>query len=1119
MLSFVCLAFLSIQSTEAKNYLKLEKFKDTKGWSMVENGKIDPTNPTQFVLKRGNNTLLSNGDKKNLSQYLTTNETWGDQEIHAEFMIPKGSNSGLYVQGRYEIQILDSHGKKNVTPADMGGVYQRWDPAREAQKLDPGFEGTPPLVNAALPHGEWQELKIKFRAPRFDKLGYKISHAHFVEVTLNGTVIQKGVDAKGPTRSARLSGEATEGPLVIQGDHGPILLRKLEILERDYSSMTLAKLPANERFPLDKNNHPQINTVTLGKTAFTNRGCIECHATYTDEGTIKTGPSLYGLFQKEPKEITVFDPVAKKNTKVIADKNYFLSSMGNPTKHLSLQTQATEKGKPYMPLMPPYTNEMIPADEVSAIHNYLLTLNSPQNAGSATVFASATPKEISKDLDPYILEVGDRTMVIRGMVDNNSSARGVHVGQTNGQNFSFDPRSLSVQAIWTGDFLDMRNEVNGRGGKSSTIGLEAELWPAPFTNILRPLLADGVTAYDKPLTNSNTPDTLNRTTSFFDQLKANDGKFLGYTTGKSKKDTPTFHYLIDGNKVNLNFNVNAEGKFLATLTGELKQDLTMTFPADGFSEVNVSGGNLDKNKGTWTLSSLTEPVTWTATPTQPISHLPKNNTSRIQPSSFAWTDEKAKLDILPGYSAQIAEGPRYTDGTSPLFEPTAIDFDKDGTPVIGSRAAGIWKIKDDKWHPYALGTYEVLGLRVIDNGDLVVCQKPEVSIIKDSNNDGIAETFETISADFRFKANYHAYNHGPAVDSKGNIHFTLNLQHATTDDVYTANGQFMGSQGGFRGWNLRVSPDGTFAPYAMGFRSAAGLAFSPDDVLYSSDNQGEFMGTSRINRIEEGKFYGHPSGLIDIENMTVKALQDGKQAEYIAKRETSVVLMPHKFVANSPGNPVWDTTEGKFGPFKGQIFIGDQTLSNIHRVDIETINGIEQGSIMPFASGLPSGPMRLTFSPTGELWAGQTGRGWVSRGGKQSALQKFKWSGKTEQAIHSVNVKRTGLQMNFTLPIPEADRGSYDKAVIDSWHYQDTSKYGSPEMNKRVEELSPPVWNDEGTAVFYAIENFGIDPEREKIPNATSRVFRINLHETAFGKTNTEFLSTAYYTLNTVPEK
>jgi len=864
---------------------------------------------------------------------------------------------------------------------------------------------------------------------------------------------------------------------------------------------------------LDVKKHPQVDRVALGKKAFTNRGCIECHATFADDKTIKTGPSLYGLFQKKAIEKKVYDSALKKNVNVLADMHYFMSSMGNPTKHLSLQTHETEKGKPFMPLMPAYTSKMIPAHEVSAIHSYLLTLNSAENAGPATDFVSAVPEKVSNRLHPHIIASSDHTLVVRGLVANKTSARSIHVGQVNGQNFSFDPRTLAIQSIWTGNFLDMRNEVRGRGGKANALGAKSKLWPATFTNILQPLNADGIAAYDAALNHSVTPDTLSRSVSYLDQLKARNGKLLGYTTGK---EIPSIHYMIDGNKVDLNFSIGVDGKLNATLTGNLKQDLTLTFPAAAFKDVKVTSGKLDLAKGKWTLSSLDTPVEWIGIPKNPVAHLPEKKQNRVQSSAFTWTDEKKKLDITPGFSAQSAKGPKYTDGTSPLFEPTAIDFEKDGTPVIGSRAAGIWKVKQGKWQPFALGTFEVLGLTVKENGDLIVCQKPEVSIIKDTDKDGVADRFQTLSADYRFTGNYHAYNHGPAVDSKGNIHFTLNLQHAKGKNIYKSDGPYMGSQGGFRGWNCRISADGKFSPYAMGFRSAAGLAFSPEEILYSADNQGEFMATSRINRIEEGKFYGHPAGLIDLKDMSVKALKKGKQAEYIKTREQSSILMPHKHVANSPGHPVWDTTDGKFGPFKGQMFIGDQTLSNIHRIHLETVNGVEQGSIMPFVSGLPSGPMRLSFSPSGEMWVGQTGRGWASRGNQQSALQKFKWNGKTEQAIHHVSVKKEGLEVNFNLPVAETDRASYSAAVIDSWHYRDAPSYGSPEMGKRIEKLAAPLWNKEGTVCLYKIENFGSDPEREKVANATSRVFRINLHKTAFGKTNSRFLSTAYYTLNSV---
>lgn len=1110
-ISLFCIIF-----SYGESLVSIESFKNTKGWEMAKEGSVDPAKPREFIINRDGGNLLSNGNKKSKSQYLTSKKQWADQEVNAEFMITKGSNSGLYLLGRYEIQILDSYGKKEVGSGDMGGVYSRFDSSRGDLKLSASFEGTAPMLNAALPHGEWQTLSIKFRAPRFDKSGYKVAHAHFIEVRLNGKVVQKGVNVKGPTRAAPLAGDDSRGPLVIQGDHGPVLFRKLEVIERDYTEMKLDELPVAETFPLDEKNHPQINSVALGKEAFTNRGCIECHASFADNKIVKTGPSLYGVFQRKAIERTVFDSVTKKDVKVMADKNYFLASLSNPTRHLTHQTIKEEKGKPYLPIMPAYNGEMILSHEVDAVYDYLLTLNSGEDAGSATVFRSAVREKVSDKVDPFIIEVADQTMVVRGFVGNKTSARSIHVGQVNGQNFSFDPRTLAIQSIWTGGFLDMRNEVNGRGGKPNKVGAKAKVWPAPFTNILQPLNADGKTAFDGGLTNSLSPDTLKRTVSFYDQLKAINGKLLGYTTGE---DNPTFHYLIDGNMVNLNFSITSEGGFSATLTGKLKQDLTLIFPASAFNDVKVNGGILDTAAGTWTLSSLDSAVTWTATPAKPFTQWPVKKANRIQPSAFEWTDEKAKLDIIPGFSVQKTDGPMYTDGTSPLFEPTGIDFDRDGTPVIGSRAAGIWKIKEGKWQPYALGTFELLGLTVKGNGDLVVCQKPEVSLIKDSDKDGVADEYHTLSGDYRFTGNYHAYNHGPAVDSKGNIHYTLNLQHAKGEGIYKSNGPYMGSQGGFRGWNLRIGSDGEFSPYAVGFRSAAGLAFSPDDKLYSADNQGEFMATSRLNRVEEGKFYGHPSGLIDLQDMSVKALEDSKQAEYIETREQSSVLLPHGHVANSPGHPVWDTTQGKFGPFEGQIFIGDQTLSNIHRIQLETVDGVEQGSIMPFVNGLPSGPMRLSFSPSGEMWAGQTGRGWASRGGNKSALQKFKWDGKVEQAIHSVRVTSNGFEVQFTQAVAKEDRASYSAADVDSWYYIDSFNYGSPKKGQQVEKLAKPIWKEDGTSVIYEIEKFGHDPEREKVEGATSRVFRINLHKTAFGKANSEFLSTAYYTLNAVPKK
>jgi hypothetical protein len=151
---------------------------------------------------------------------LATTQEFGDCEAHVEFKIPKGSNSGVYIQGRYEVQILDSSGiaDKDMSVHDCGAIYERW-------KDDKGYEGTPPLVNAFAGPGEWNTYDIKFRAPRFADDGTRTEKAKFIEVTLNGKLIQKEVEVTGPTRGSFFEPEAPKGPIILQADHGPISYR------------------------------------------------------------------------------------------------------------------------------------------------------------------------------------------------------------------------------------------------------------------------------------------------------------------------------------------------------------------------------------------------------------------------------------------------------------------------------------------------------------------------------------------------------------------------------------------------------------------------------------------------------------------------------------------------------------------------------------------------------------------------------------------------------------------------------------------------------------------------------------------------------------------------------
>ena len=176
------------------------------------------------------NGVLSNGAGR--QEDLVSSGKYGDQFVHTEFKLEKGSNSGVYLQGEYEIQIFDSFGKplKDITFADCGGIYERF------RKVGPGFEGTAPLRNAVKRPGEWNTYDILFRAPRFDAKGKKTENAVVVEVRLNGIVIQHGVALTGPTGGSMSEKESSMGPLRFQGDHGPVVYRNTWIMPMSLSN-------------------------------------------------------------------------------------------------------------------------------------------------------------------------------------------------------------------------------------------------------------------------------------------------------------------------------------------------------------------------------------------------------------------------------------------------------------------------------------------------------------------------------------------------------------------------------------------------------------------------------------------------------------------------------------------------------------------------------------------------------------------------------------------------------------------------------------------------------------------------------------------------------------------
>jgi len=189
-------------------------------WFTTRAVSVDPAvDPKKLEATPQPGPVIVNGPDGKTAD-LVTNEKFGDGELYVEFLIPKGSNSGVYLHGLYEVQILDSYGKTNPDTGDAGAIYHRWI-------NDKGVGGSAPRVNASRLPGNWQSFHIWFRAPRFDAAGRKTANARFEKVTFNGQLVQQNVEVDGPTRSAMDMPEAATNPLMLQGDHGPVAFRNI----------------------------------------------------------------------------------------------------------------------------------------------------------------------------------------------------------------------------------------------------------------------------------------------------------------------------------------------------------------------------------------------------------------------------------------------------------------------------------------------------------------------------------------------------------------------------------------------------------------------------------------------------------------------------------------------------------------------------------------------------------------------------------------------------------------------------------------------------------------------------------------------------------------------------
>ncbi|MDU0356440.1 hypothetical protein RS130_23335 [Paraglaciecola aquimarina] len=194
-------------------------------------------------------------------------------------------------------------------------------------------------------------------------------------------------------------------------------------------------------------------------------------------------------------------------------------------------------------------------------------------------------------------------------------------------------------------------------------------------------------------------------------------------------------------------------------------------------------------------------------------------------------------------------------------------------------------------------------------------------------------------------------------------------------------------------------------------------------------------------------------------------------------------------------------TKGKFGPFADQIFIGDQTQSNLFRVILDKVNGQYQGAVINFIDGFQSGNIRIKFDPQGQLWVGQTARGWYAKGGKPFGLQKVVWNGETPFELLDMKLTKSGFKLTFTEPLNDQTvlAKHFD---VHEYNYKFTSRYGSDKHNKKdLTVKSVSLSKDKKTAEI-------------KLDLTADKIVVVNFPQLQNANQDKPSVTTVYYTLN-----
>ncbi|MAG55984.1 MAG: hypothetical protein CMJ83_06815 [Planctomycetes bacterium] len=413
-----------------------------------------------------------------------------------------------------------------------------------------------------------------------------------------------------------------------------------------------------------------------------------------------------------------------------------------------------------------------------------------------------------------------------------------------------------------------------------------------------------------------------------------------------------------------------------------------------------------------------------------------------------------------------------------VLEVSGIAMLSDGRPLVCTRRGEVWIVEDAyakdpakaTFKRFADGLQEPLGL-LVHEGWIWFVQRGELSRMRDTDGDDIADEFETVCDDWRISGNYHEYNFGPRIGPDGKLWITTNKPFG---------GEPFG-RADWRGYAISIDPKTKrMTPVSCGLRSPAGVQNSPWGDVFYTDNQGEWCGASKLSHLEPGDFHGHPWGVFSTKKdlwgfHQPKQPPNGKRMPEVGAEmptfKLPAVWFPYDKMGKSPAGFVWDDTSGKFGPFDGQLFVSDQHHAWVFRTSLEKVNGHWQGACYPFRGGLQCGAIRVAWGKDRKyLFVGQTQRGWGSRGGKPFGIQRISWTGKVPFEIQAMTAQKSGFDLTFTKPVDVKSASDVKSYRMESYTYLLHSSYGSKEVDKGTPIVKAAMVSSDGRRVRLTVQ-------------------------------------------------